>query len=299
MKRSLLSSLFLSLCSFVMAQMPTIVLFPSDAWMKEHQYGENVSTNGRSKWVSDYNKAFDNENTDKTDISTALSTTSATLSSHRLQVQDLKAAMDAQGSSAQDAEEMGFDTEEYNQQVIPDIRVEVNWGISETMMSGRMKKYYVKMQAKDFYTGDILPAAIDESTDFTSENLQTVIQRIINSHTADFVEGIHENFDQTIKYGRNVKVIIGTRGGLSFRNDQMGGKAMKYYFGDTMKAIANNGVANLKKDGDHLQEYRVRIQMGKKLEDIAQELEAQFASAEFPIQVKTTGVGSMVIAVGQ
>jgi hypothetical protein len=51
------------------------------------------------------------------------------------------------------------------------------------------------MQAKDFYTGDILPAAIDESTDFTSENLQTVIQRIINSHTADFVEGIHENFD--------------------------------------------------------------------------------------------------------
>jgi HAMP domain-containing protein len=39
--------------------------------------------------------------------------------------------------------------------------------------------------------------------------------------------------------------------------------------------------------------------MGKKLEDIAQELEAQFASAEFPIQVKTTGVGSMVIAVGQ
>jgi hypothetical protein len=30
-----------------------------------------------------------------------------------------------------------------------------------------------------------------------------------------------------------------------------------------------------------------------------EELEAKFASAEFPIQVKTTGVGSMTIAVGQ
>jgi hypothetical protein len=299
MKRYLTALFLFGLSCLANAQMPTIVLFPSDAWMKEHQYGENVTTNGRSKWVSDYNKAFDNENTDRTDISTALSTTSATLSSHRLQVQDLKGSMDAQGSAAQDADEMGFDTEEYNQQVIPDIRVEMNWGVSETMMAGRMKKYYVKMQAKDFYTGDILPAVIDESTDFTAENLQSVLQRVINSHTADFVSGIHDNFDQTIKYGRNVRVIIGTRGGLSFRNDQMGGKAMKYYFNDVMKSIANNGVANLKKDGDHLQEYRVRIKLGRKLEDIAQELEAQFASAEFPIQVKTTGVGSMAIAVGQ
>lgn len=291
---------FVALCAaytLCFAQMPTIVLFPSDAWMKEHSYGENVATNGRSRWVSDYIKAFDNENVDNTQISTALSTTSATLTSMRLKVEDLKQSMDSQGTDAMDAEEMGFDTEDYNSQVVPDIKVEMNWGEVKGSRMGPLCRYSIKMQAKDFYTGDVI-AAIDESTELTSEDLQMTLRRVIESHVSDFVDKIHESFDKTIKYGREVKVTIGTRGGLSFRNDQMGGKAMKYYFGDVMKGIANNGVANLKKDGDHLQEYRVRIKMGQKLENIAEQLETQFASAEFPIQVKTRSIGSLVIAVG-
>ncbi|MBR1467026.1 MAG: hypothetical protein IJ606_00125 [Bacteroidaceae bacterium] len=130
-----------------MAQMPTIILFPSEAWMKEHGYGENVVTNGRSRWNSDYQKAFDNENIDRTEISTALSTTSATLHSIGFKCEDLKQSLGGLDEDAALADEFGVDLDDNAERVIPDIKVEVNWKLERKVLAS--SQYSVQLIAKD------------------------------------------------------------------------------------------------------------------------------------------------------
>lgn len=278
-----------------MAQMPTLMLFPSEAWMKEHNYGENVSTNGRSRWNSDYQKAFDNENIDRTEISTALSTTSATLTAIGFKCEDLKQSLGGLDENAALADEMGFDLDDNAQRVIPDIKIEVNWKLEKQVLGS--SQYSVQLLAKDYYTNDVI-ASIDEPGSLSAEGLKGDLRRVIESHMADFSNKLKESFEKTLKYGREVKVIIGTRGGLNFNTDQIEGQTMKYYFRDVMKSIAKNGVSSNKTDTARMQEYRVRIDLSSKLEDIGEQLQNKLSGVGVNIDVKKLGVGSLAIAVG-
>lgn len=278
-----------------MAQMPTLMLFPSEAWMKEHNYGENVSTNGRSRWNSDYQKAFDNENIDRTEISTALSTTSATLTAIGFKCEDLKQSLGGLDENAALADEMGFDLDDNAQRVIPDIKIEVNWKLEKQVLGS--SQYSVQLIAKDYYTNDNI-AAIDEPGSLSAEGLKGDLRRVIESHMADFSNKLKESFEKTLKYGREVRVIIGTRGGLNFNTDQIEGQTMKYYFRDVMKSIAKNGVSSNKTDTARMQEYRVRIDLSSKLEDIGEQLQNKLSGVGVNIDVKKLGVGSLAIAVG-
>lgn len=278
-----------------MAQMPTLMLFPSEAWMKEHNYGENVVTNGRSRWNSDYQKAFDNENIDRTEISTALSTTSATLTAIGFKCEDLKQSLGGLDENAALADEMGFDLDDNAQRVIPDIKIEVNWKLEKQVLGS--SQYSVQLLAKDYYTNDVI-ASIDEPGNLSAEGLKGDLRRVIESHMADFSDKLKESFEKTLKYGREVKVIIGTRGGLNFNTDQIEGQTMKYYFRDVMKGIAKNGVSSNKTDTARMQEYRVRIDLSSKLEDIGEQLQNKLSGVGVNIDVKKLGVGSLAIAVG-
>lgn len=278
-----------------MAQMPTLMLFPSEAWMKEHNYGENVVTNGRSRWNSDYQKAFDNENIDRTEISTALSTTSATLTAIGFKCEDLKQSLGGLDENAALADEMGFDLDDNAQRVIPDIKIEVNWKLEKQVLGS--SQYSVQLIAKDYYTNDNI-AAIDEPGSLSAEGLKGDLRRVIESHMADFSNKLKESFEKTLKYGREVRVIIGTRGGLNFNTDQIEGQTMKYYFRDVMKSIAKNGVSSNKTDTARMQEYRVRIDLSSKLEDISEQLQNKLSGVGVNIDVKKLGVGSLAIAVG-
>lgn len=278
-----------------MAQMPTLMLFPSEAWMKEHNYGENVVTNGRSRWNSDYQKAFDNENIDRTEISTALSTTSATLTAIGFKCEDLKQSLGGLDENAALADEMGFDLDDNAQRVIPDIKIEVNWKLEKQVLGS--SQYSVQLLAKDYYTNDVI-ASIDEPGNLSAEGLKGDLRRVIESHMADFSDKLKESFEKTLKYGREVKVIIGTRGGLNFNTDQIEGQTMKYYFRDVMKGIAKNGVSSNKTDTARMQEYRVRIDLSSKLEDISEQLQNKLSGVGVNIDVKKLGVGSLAIAVG-
>ena len=278
-----------------MAQMPTLMLFPSEAWMKEHNYGENVSTNGRSRWNSDYQKAFDNENIDRTEISTALSTTSATLTAIGFKCEDLKQSLGGLDENAALADEMGFDLDDNAQRVIPDIKIEVNWKLEKQVLGS--SQYSVQLLAKDYYTNDVI-ASIDEPGNLSAEGLKGDLRRVIESHMADFSDKLKESFEKTLKYGREVKVIIGTRGGLNFNTDQIEGQTMKYYFRDVMKSIAKNGVSSNKTDTARMQEYRVRIDLSSKLEDIGEQLQNKLSGVGVNSDVKKLGVGSLAIAVG-
>lgn len=278
-----------------MAQMPTLMLFPSEAWMKEHNYGENVVTNGRSRWNSDYQKAFDNENIDRTEISTALSTTSATLTAIGFKCEDLKQSLGGLDENAALADEMGFDLDDNAQRVIPDIKIEVNWKLEKQVLGS--SQYSVQLLAKDYYTNDVI-ASIDEPGNLSAEGLKGDLRRVIESHMADFSNKLKESFEKTLKYGREVKVIIGTRGGLNFNTDQIEGQTMKYYFRDVMKSIAKNGVSSNKTDTARMQEYRVRIDLSSKLEDISEQLQNKLSGVGVNIDVKKLGVGSLAIAVG-
>jgi hypothetical protein len=280
-----------------MAQMPTLMLFPSEAWMKEHNYGENVSTNGRSRWNPDYQKAFDNENIDNTEISTALSTTSATLTAIGFKCEDLKQSLTGLDEDAALADEFGIDLDDAAERVIPDIKIEVNWKLVKQVLGS--SQYSVQLIAKDYYTNDDI-AAIDEPGTLSAEGLKGDLRRVIESHMADFSNKLKESFEKTLKYGREVKVtILLANSGMNFNTDQIEGQNMKFYFRDVLKGIAKNGVSNNKRDNARLQEYRVRIENGSKLEDISEQLQNKFSGVGVNISVKKQSVGALAIIVGE
>lgn len=290
--KSLIIALAISVTA--MAQMPTIMLFPSEAWMKEHGYGENVVTNGRSRWNSDYHKAFDNENIDRTEIRTALSTTSAILTSIGFKCEDLEQSLGGLDEDAALADEFGVDLDDNAERVIPDIKVDVNWKLEKTVLAS--KQYSVQLIAKDYYTNDVI-AAIDEPGNLSSEGLKGDLRRVIESHMADFSDKLKESFEKTLKYGREIKVTILAKG-VDFNTDQLEGQTMKFYFRDVLKSIAKNGVSNNKRDNARLQEYRVRIENGSKLENIGEQLQNKFNDIGIHIDVKKVGIGSLAIIVG-
>lgn len=294
MKRISLSIIAGFMWIAAMAQMPTIILFPSEAWMKEHNYGESVVTNGRSRWNSDYQKAFDNENIDNTQISTALSTTSATLHSIGFKCEDLKQSLGGLDEDAALADEFGIDIDDAAERVIPDIKVEVNWKLEKRVLGS--SQYSVQLIAKDYFTNDVI-AAIDEPGILSAEGLKGDLRRVIESHMADFSDKLKENFEKTLKYGREVKVTILAKG-VDFNTDQIEGQDMKFYFRDVLKSIAKNGVSNNKRDSARLQEYRVRIENGNKIENIIEQLKNKFDGVGVPVDVRKQGIGAMAIIVG-
>lgn len=300
--KKIFSILILAACCLtVAAEQPVVILYPSIAWMKMHKYGKSEQLpNGRTKFNPDYNMAFENGLTDQTEITTALSTTSATLTGLNLKCENLQQRLESLGDDAAIFDELGAELgfeDELNQTVKADIQVDVEWGVVPGSQIGPRKKYFIKLTAKDVYCGDAI-ASIDTQTDLSAEGLQSAMKRAIDNNAMEFVSKIEESFDKTLKYGKEVKVLLATKGGLSFNKDMVQGQVMKYYFRDALKSLANEGMSDQKRDSERMQEYRMRVPLSVKIEDLGELLQNKLAAAGVTITVKKVGLGQFAVVIG-
>ena len=296
MRKIVILALLLVTSLVTLADVPTIIAFPSTAWMKKNGYGNNEPLpNGRTKFNPDFNQAFEDT---RFSLTAVLRETSAPFKEY-CKVEDLKTALDGLGDDEMEFAEYDADIDMSEQLVTvvkPDIKLEIQYVEDEAATMGPRHRYNVEVSALDAYTNDVI-ATFNDVTELSSEPVNKQVGKLVSNHMQDLLNSMNESFAETVKYGREVRVSCLVKG-LSFNQSQAGGKVLKYYVRDVFREIANEGRSTQKKDTDKLQDYRIRIAPNVKVEDVGEILQNKFASAGVTVRVDKKGLGKFVIIFG-
>jgi hypothetical protein len=297
MKKIFLLILAVASSFIALADLPTIIAFPSTAWMKKNGYGNNEQLpNGRTKFNPDLNLAFEDT---RFALTAVLRETSAPFKEY-CKVEDLKTALDGLGDDEMEFAEYGADIDMSEQLVTvvkPDIKLEIQYVEDVAAKMGPRHRYNVEVSALDAYTNDVI-ATFNDVTELSSEPVNKQVGKLVSNHMQELLGSMNESFAETVKYGREVRVTCLVKG-MSFNQDQAEGKVLKYYVRDIFREIANEGRSTQKKDTDKLQDYRIRIAPSVKIEDVGEILQNRFAGAGISVRVDKKGLGKFVIIFGE
>lgn len=297
MKKYITILFFLLFTVQAFADQAVVIGMPAKAWMKKYGYGENTKLpNGRTKFNPDYNLALEDSKYSLTAVLRAVSKPFEEF----YKVEDLKTTLDGLGDDESEFEEYGADldmSEQLATVVKPDVILDISYVEDEGARMGPRTRYNVEVSALDAYTNDVI-ATINGATDLTSAPVNTSVGNFVANNMQALLSSVSEKLEETVKYGREVKVTCLTKG-MSFNSDKVGDQPLKYYVRDVFKEISNEGRSTNKKDTDHLQDYRVRFSPSTKIENIGEILQNKFASAGVTVRVDKKGLGRFVVVFGE
>lgn len=281
----------LSLSSF--ADVPTIIAFPTRAWMKSHRYGTfEALPSGREKFNPDYNMAVEDTHFSLTAVLRSVSKPFEEF----YHVEDLSQALNSLGDDETEWEEYGADIEMSEQiasVVKPDVILEVEYNEDAASRMGPRARYMVQVSALDGYTNDII-ATFNGTTDLSSAPINDLVGNMVKNHLEELKSSMQEKMDETVQLGRLVRVTCLVKD-ISFNKDQAQGQILKYYVRDVLRGIANQGLSTNKKDTDKIQDYRIRLAPNQKVEDVGEMLTNVFANAGYSVRVDKKGLGKFVV----
>lgn len=284
-------------CVHMCADVPVIIGMPSKAWMKTYKYGTTESLpNGRTKFNPDYNLALEDTKYSLTAVLRAVSKPFEEF----YKVEDLKTSLDGLGDDEAMFEEYGTDldmSEQLVSVVKPDVILEISYVEDESSKMGPRSRYNVEVSALDAYTNDVI-ATINGATDLSSAPVNTRVGNYVANNMQELLSSVNGKMEEAVKYGREVRVTCLTKG-VSFNSDKVGDQVLKYFVRDTFKSIANEGHSTNKKDTDHLQDYRVRLPLGTKVENVGEILQNKFSDVGIPVRVDKKGLGKFVVVFGE
>ena len=153
---SLMAALFISLTAFAQqAAMPTIIVFPDDAWMLDHGFMNTVDNDGETEYIPRYNDAF----VQAREMGSAIAALQKVFEERKFEHEDLQSllkdmkrerAEELANAADGDATEKGA-MDELMQQARPDIRVDLDYGVTTV---GPRKNISYKIKAVDAYTSE-------------------------------------------------------------------------------------------------------------------------------------------------
>lgn len=238
------------------ASMPTIIAFPSRLYMNKMQFGQDMTVNGRSRFVPDYDKAFLND----AYLKTALQTISSSLKDRGYEVEMLEAKL--QGLDQQAAyDDASGAAKSIDDQVMeaanPDIRLEVEFYVSSTL--GPRKGWEVKVSAVDAYTFEPV-GSFGATVDPTSKGPDLVLREVIAGHLENFSGQLMNYFRDLHDNGRKVKVNFFSRqNGPNLEDDEYEDAPLNEYLEDWLKKFALNKNCRTNQATEHRMECTLRI----------------------------------------
>lgn len=285
------------------ATMPTIIAFPSRLYMNKMKFGQEVTTNGRTRFMPDYDKAFLND----PHLKTALSGISGALKDLGYEIQMLEAALtdlDDQASMnvATDAE-VGIE-DKIMENVRPDIKLEVEFYVNQTL--GPRKGWTVKVDAVDAYTNEPV-ANFNSQVDPTSDVPDLVLKKVVAGYINDFNTQILAYFKDLRDRGRKVSVLFHTtqNGGINLEDDEINDEPMQDYLEDWIKQRALNHNSRLRRGTEHMMDFTVRIpffdEAGMPLDTKtwSRKLRNDLKTLGIKATLKTRGLGRVDIMLGE
>jgi hypothetical protein len=222
---SLMAALFISLTAFAQqAAMPTIIVFPDDAWMLDHGFMNTVDNDGETEYIPRYNDAF----VQAREMGSAIAALQKVFEERKFEHEDLQSllkdmkrerAEELANAADGDATEKGA-MDELMQQARPDIRVDLDYGVTTV---GPRKNISYKIKAVDAYTSEQC-GAIEGTIEMTMDPIDLAIRKAVAGNCDDFCNQIIEYFLDLRDNGRKINVIFrAAKGaGINFIKDEIG-----------------------------------------------------------------------------
>lgn len=205
------------------ADMPTIILFPDDAWMNDHGYMNTIDNDGETEYIPRYNDAF----VQNREMVTAIQAVQKVLQERGFQHEDLQSlikdmkrerAEEMANAADGDVSEKG-NMDELMQQARPDIRVNLDYSVQ---LRGPRKSIQFKLKAVDAYCNDQI-ASCESSIEDTSDPVDVALRKAIAGKSEDFCQQIIDHYMNLRENGRQITVIfrVAEGSGINFLRDEI------------------------------------------------------------------------------
>ena len=210
------------------AKKPTIMIFPHDVWMTDHNYMDEITVQGRKKRVPRYEDAFQ---TDR-DINNVVAKIGEMMTERGMNLESLaemtrsideNSAIDEfveSSTSGASMAESAYDR--IMNTAKSDIRVYVDWKINQT---GPRRSVTYTLTGRDAYTGKQIANASGTGQPSISAETAVLLEEAVLENMDQFVSQLQAHFDDLLANGREIAVsvrLFDNGSGLSFEDEYDG-----------------------------------------------------------------------------
>ena len=212
MKKTILTcvALLASVMAFSQAKKPTIMVVPSLTWCNEMGYTKTFDTNGGSKTVADYERAF----LENGDMKVASTTIGSMMGDMGFPLNDMEQYLNALSQSRAETtartSKSGSDVEQtpldiINARAKSDIIFDLYWKVN---VRGPRRTLTYNLRALDAYTNKQVAAANGTSDPSISSELAVLLQEAVNASMGKIEEQLMKHFDDMGRNGREVALVV-------------------------------------------------------------------------------------------
>ncbi len=208
--RNILTIVLLAICSVSVmgqAKKPTIMVVPSDAWCKEHNFVQDFDNQGVTEQISDYKAAV---STDK-QLNAVISKINTLMADRGFPLKDLQqtiksiATMSAEDqlitSSSSGARINESPLDRLRRTAKADILIEVDWTVNTV---GPKNSITYNMRALDAYSNKQVAGAEGTGKGSFSAEIPVLLEEAVQDHMDMFTTRLQSHFDDLLTNGREV-----------------------------------------------------------------------------------------------
>ena len=207
------------------AKNPTIMVFPADVWMTDHNYMDEVTNQGRTTRVPKYVEAFQ---TDR-DINNVVAKIGEMMTERGMNLESLAetargidegTALDEMMTSSTSGASMAESAyDKLMNTVKSDIRVYVDWKVNQV---GPRRSVTYTLTGKDAYTGKQVANASGTGPQSIAAETAVLLEEAVLENMDQFVSQLQAHFDDLLTNGREIAVsvrIFDNGSGLSLEDE--------------------------------------------------------------------------------
>lgn len=316
MKKTILFCLlFLGACAVYgqTAQMPKIIVFPSDNWMNDHGYVETINDDGVNKRIYKYSDAFATSH----EIVQAIQSVQKVLEERQFKHSDLDAELKKiEARKAADIASNGDGkairtslTTQLMRSANPDIRIDLDYAVESFGPSSNIS---YSLKAVDAYTMEQC-ASTQGTIENTMDPVDLALRKGFSAHCDEFCQQLINYFMDLRTNGRKVKITFRAAEGsnIDFMNGEFGASGDVYcdYLLDWFKKNAVNQSCDQEELTEDFDQLQVRIPMfeegtdspvnpGRWARQIAKKFQTETGITMKPHSYADAGLGQVNFLVG-
>lgn len=314
-KISIIIALF-TMCiatAFGQAKKPKLMVVPSDAWCKQHNFTKTFDNQGTEEVIPDYQKAL---STDK-DLNNVISKINILMADRGFPLQDMQQSLKSINNiSAEDrlltsrtsgATIAESPLDRLRRTAKADILLEVDWTISEV---GPKKTVTYNLKGLDAYSNKQVAGAQGTGAPSFSAEVPVLLEEAVQDNMDNFTAQLQAHFDDMMANGREVVIdirVFDNGSGLTLE-EEFNGTELSEIIDDWM---AENTVSHRFSKADATENYinydQVRIPLYKAngmpqdTNDFTRTLAKFLRNAPYniPCKVINRGLGRCLIVLGE
>lgn len=299
--------------AFGQAKKPKLMVVPSDAWCKEHNFTKTFDNQGTEEIIPDYQKAL---STDK-DLNNVISKINILMADRGFPLQDMQQTLKSINNISTEDRLITSRTsgatitesplDRLRRTAKADILLEVDWTISEV---GPKKTVTYNLKGLDAYSNKQVAGAQGTGAPSFSAEVPVLLEEAVQDNMDNFTAQLQSHFDDMMANGREVVIdvrVFDNGSGLSLE-EEYSGKELSEILDDWM---AENTVNHRFSKADATENYinydQVRIPLYKAngmpqdTNDFTRTMAKFLRNAPYniPCKVLNRGLGRCLIILGE